>query len=135
MKKIFSILLIGFLIFTTPVSVSSSIKSLNTMINDIKINDDFDPLVDINITFDILAIRALKTIESNSKPDFFIKLIIQGEEFTSPIWENESYLYNCWSINKDVPDDIPLINISIELFDWNSDENIICDIGKISLFC
>ena len=91
---------------------------------------DFDPLVDINITIDILAIRALDEIESSSSPNFYLKIFINKDEFISPVWYNQSYLYNCWSISKDVDDGVELVPVSIELWSKGSSSDRICDISK-----
>ena len=47
---------------------------------------------------------------------------------SSIVWEDQSYLYDCWKITFDVPDEEFLVNITIELYDENSDENILCDL-------
>ena len=92
--------------------------------------EDYDPLVDLNITIDVLAIRALDEIECLSLPNFFMKIFIDGDEFISPVWNNESYLYDCWSVSKDVDDSIELVNITIELWNKGSSEDQICDISS-----
>lgn len=60
-------------------------------------------------------------MENNSfynNSNFFIKVIINSEEFYSPIWNNSPYLYNIqWLASSNVPDNIDQVNISIELFD------------------
>ena len=96
----------------------------------VKSGDDIDPLVDISLTVDIVAIRALDEIENRSNPDFFINLFINGEEFISPTWNDQEYLYDIWSVQKDVADDIETVDIAIEL--WDSDDllNTRCDISK-----
>jgi hypothetical protein len=92
--------------------------------------DDFDPLVDINMTIDILAIRALDKIDLFSDPDFFLKVTINDEDFKSPIWTNIRNLYDCWTITTDVPDDIENVKIQIELWDSNNNINRKCDISS-----
>jgi hypothetical protein len=106
-----------------------------SIINDNKENEsilveDFDPLVDINITIDILAIRALDEIVCSALPNFYLKIFINEEEFVSPVWNNVSYLYDCWSVSKDVDDNIELVDISIELWNRGSNSDQICDISK-----
>jgi len=91
--------------------------------------DDFDPLVDISISIDILAIRALDKIDLFSDPDFFIKIYINNEEFVSQIWHDTSYLYNCWNITKNVSDDVEIVDIKIELWDWDNLRPKRCDIS------
>ena len=92
--------------------------------------DDYDPLVDINITVDILGIRALDEIDSQSDPDFFIKVFINEEEFTSDTWNDDKYLYDCFTVTKNVPDDVQNVDIKIQLWDWCSEGNKLCDISK-----
>jgi len=91
---------------------------------------DYDPLVDVNITIDILAIRALDKLELLSNPDFFVKLYINDAEFTSQIWEDTSYVYNCFTVTTDVPDDNKTVDVTIQLWKNNGDENELCDISK-----
>jgi len=92
--------------------------------------EDFDPLVDINVTVDILSIRALDDIDGSDTPDFFVKIIINGEEFISNIWYDKNYVYEPnFSVTKNVPDDKEFVTVEIQLFDWNTAENYLCDIG------
>ncbi|GAG75207.1 unnamed protein product, partial [marine sediment metagenome] len=97
MKKILSIFIIALLLFSGFISQASLIRNLS---------DDFDPLVDIFLTVDIISIRALDEIETSSDPDFFVNVKINDEEFTSPIWYDDSYLYDPWSVSTDIPDDV-----------------------------
>lgn len=121
MKKIISIICLIILICSgLGVVDASSIEKL--MI------EDFDILVDINVTVDIYAIRSLNEIDDFPEPNFFVKVFINEEEFTSQIWNYSSYLYNCWSITSDVPDNEEIVDIKIQLWD-SSDDNILCDIG------
>ena len=121
MKKITPVICILMVILSGYVVEASSV---------VKSGDDIDPLVDISLTVDIVAIRALDEIENRSNPDFFINLFINGEEFISPTWNDHAYLYDIWSVQKDVADDIETVDIAIEL--WDSDDllNTRCDISK-----
>ena len=74
MKKIISIVSIFLLLLNTYFAVGISID--NYEIENLEVQD-YDPLVDINITVKITAIRALDKIDSCSKPDFFVKLKIK----------------------------------------------------------
>lgn len=121
MEKILSLICISLLIFTGNVVQGASI---------INQSDDIDPLIDIKLTIDILTIRALDEIETRSDPDFFLDIKINDEEFTSPTWSDKIYLYNCWSITTNVPDDVETARITIKLWDFNTDGNTICDISK-----
>lgn len=130
MKKIKLFICLGILILSGFTTVASSIGKIDSNLKNTSIVDDFDPLVDISITVDILAIRALEDIDARSEADFFLILKINDEEFVSPVWNNTNYLYNCWTVTKNVPDEIDIVNITFELWDWNSDKNKICDISK-----
>ncbi|MBN1860370.1 MAG: hypothetical protein JW840_02790 [Candidatus Thermoplasmatota archaeon] len=91
---------------------------------------DYDPLVDINITVAINAIRALDKIDITSGPDLFITLIINGAEYTSPIWNDMRYIYDCYAVTVDVPDDKKLVEVVIQLWENNGNENRLCDISS-----
>ena len=129
MKKTLSILFIVGLVFNIFISNISSLTIEDAKENKI-ILEDFDPLVDINITLEILAIRALDKIDIFSDPDFFLKIIINDEVFQSPIWSNIRNIYNCWKITTDVPDEIENVKIKIELWDSNQLKNKRCDISS-----
>ena len=129
MKKILTILCVIGLVLNIFISTSSSLNIEEGKEKIININD-FDPLVDINITIDILAIRALDKIDFFSDPDFFLKVNINDEEFRSPTWCNTRNIYNCWKLTTDVPDDIEYVNIKFELWDSNLFENKRCDISS-----
>jgi hypothetical protein len=113
--------------------------------------EDFDPLVDIEITVEIIKIRAFDKVEKqfnilpynigrlnrreyvdkDSDPDFFLKVIINGEEFTSDIWHDTKYIYDPdFSPTLNVPDTEEFVDITIQLWDYNEDENFLCDIGN-----
>jgi len=121
MKKILSLVCILLVVISGYVVVASKINNFG---------DDLDPLVDISLTVDILTIRALDEIERGSDPDFFVNLIINDEKFTSPTWDDQKYLYDCWSVTTDVPDDVEIVDIKIELWDYSISENSMCDISK-----
>ncbi|HVQ01470.1 MAG TPA: hypothetical protein VMT57_08150 [Candidatus Thermoplasmatota archaeon] len=106
------------------------------------ISTDFDPLADISITVTIQKIRALdkldwqvhkrEYIDATSDPDFFVKVIINGNEFTSPVWMNQKYIYDPnWSATLNVPDDVEFVNVTIQLWDANETgtPDKICDIS------
>jgi hypothetical protein len=93
---------------------------------------DYDPLVDVNITIDIQAIRALDRIDLFSDPDFFVKIFVNTAEFISPIWNDSRYIYNCYTITTDVPDDVAFVDIIIQLWDYDEGKNTLCDISKVA---
>lgn len=90
---------------------------------------DYDPLVNIELTVDVLSIRALDKIDDDSDPDFFLVININDREFVSPTWNNIRYLYHCWNVTADIPDDEEFVAISITLYDYNTDGARICDIS------
>ena len=97
--------------------------------------DDFDPLVDIVVFFEVLAIRPLDKIDLFSDPDFYLKVFIDGEEFVSPTWHDTIHLYDCWNISKNVDDSKEVVDIRVELWDWDSLRPKRCDIsGDINWF-
>jgi hypothetical protein len=128
MKKILTI--ICFLVFfLNLIIISAANIDANKEVNPLAF-EDFDPLVDIEITIDILEIRALDKIDLFSDPDFFIKVIINDEEFTSDVFFDKKYLYDCFSVTKDVPDDEEFVKITIQLWDYNPLRNKLCDISE-----
>ena len=102
LRKCFACTMLVFIISVVPTTTSNH---FTTGAQEKNVIEDYDPLVDVNITVNIEAIRALDTIDFLSKPDFFVIIRINDVEYTSPIWENTSYLYNCFSVTTDVPDD------------------------------
>ncbi len=104
--------------------------------------DDFDELSDISVTVEIQKIRSLEKVDRQipaiekidwfSDPDFYVKIFINDEEFTSGIWHNTKYVYDPqWSATLNVPDDQEFVNIKIQLWDWNIGRDRLCDISSI----
>ena len=103
-------------------------------------NEDFDPLVDIEVTVEIQKIRAFdkydrqvfrrEYVDRTSDPDFYIKVFINDEEFTSDIWQDTKYIYDPqFSPTLNVPDDEEFVSVKIQLWDWNSNGDNLCDIS------
>ncbi len=101
---------------------------------------DFDPLTDIYVTFELQSIRSLEKYDNHrntreyidrfSAPDFYVKVKINDEQFTSPVWKNTRYVYDIdWRVSADVPDDEEWVEIKIELWDWNLGFDQKCDIS------
>jgi len=131
MKKLLSISFVIIIFFSGMIGSALQTSYIENEIEYRSISiEDYDPLIDINITIDILAIRALDEIECSQLPNFYLKMFIGEDEFVSPVWFNESYLYNCWSVSKDVDDNIELVNITIELWNKGLSTDQICDISK-----
>lgn len=106
---------------------------------------DFDPLVDVSVTFTLEKIRSLEKednhinfeeyIDKHSSPDFFVKVFINDEVKRSKIWFNTKYVYNPdFSFTVNVPDDEELVDIKIQLWDWNLGLNKLCDISADSSY-
>ena len=105
--------------------------------------DDFDPLVDLEVSVTIHSIRSLEKhdkqlhkrefIDRITAPDFYLKVFINGQEFTSETWENTKYLYDIdWTATIDIPDDEEIVDIAIQL--WDAPDGIysnprLCDIS------
>lgn len=95
--------------------------------------NDFDPLVDIEITVTIKEIRALDIIDLTSDPDFYVKVFINDEEFVSPVWHDQKYVSGdgeVWHVTTDVPDDKADVDIKIQLWDKNLGIDKFCDISQ-----
>ena len=146
MKKIFIIKIICLMITAfSLINTSSAYSTIKQQKISVDFND-FDPLVDIHVTVDILKIRSLekfeypnpktyKKIDFFGEPDFFVKVYINEHEFTSPIWYDTKYIYDPqFSPTADVPDDVENVSIKIQLWDWNPNGNRLCDIGGYSKF-
>jgi len=143
MKKI--IVMIAILLISLPTAMSTT-TSINKIQNDpigTYMFEDFDPLVNVSVTVQINKIRSLEKkdiqIPSNKKidpignPDFYVKVTINEENFTSPIWYDTKYVYDPqWSTTLDVPDDQENVNIKIQLWDWNENGDILCDISPFN---
>ncbi|UCF49859.1 MAG: hypothetical protein JSU91_08945 [Thermoplasmatales archaeon] len=129
MKKLSVFIILALLI----INISGS-TTVSQNIEEVKENyiiiEDFDPLVDLNITIDILGIRAFDKIDQFSDPDFFLKVFINDECFKSPTWRDTSCVYNCWTVTTDIPDNIENVAIKIELWDSNLLKNKMCDISS-----
>jgi hypothetical protein len=92
--------------------------------------EDFDPLVDIEVTVEIQSIRALEGIDLFSDPDFYSIVVINNVEFKSPLWENTQYLYDLnWTATVNVPDDEEFVFITIQLWDAHTHQDRLCDIS------
>ena len=127
----FVIALLMMILFCGPLTIQAT--NLETA-------NDYDPFVDITITFHLLEIRSFdksdnhinfnEYIDKYSDPDFFVKIFINNESYKSNIWRNTKYVYNPdWSVTVDVPDDIENVEIKIQLWDWNLGLNQLCDIS------
>ncbi|MCD6236830.1 MAG: hypothetical protein J7K13_02620 [Thermoplasmata archaeon] len=101
---------------------------------------DLDPLVNVKVTFHLLELRSLEKndyqvlareyVDRDSPPDFYVKVWINDVLFMSTVWYDTAYLYNPnWSVTADVPDNKEIVNIKIQLWDWNPGKDQLCDIS------
>jgi hypothetical protein len=97
---------------------------------------------DIELTVEIQKIRSLEKedpqvnakeeIDTSSDPDFYLKIYINNEEFTSEIWHNTKYIYNPeFTPSTNIPTNEEYINIKIQLWDYADEHNTdrLCDIS------
>ncbi len=105
-----------------------------------QVSMDFDPLVDLTVTFELLTLRSLEKndnhlhvreyIDRYSAPDFYLQVWINDEVFPSQIWKNTAYIYEPnWDVTANVPDDAEWVNITIQVWDWNLGRDQKCDIS------
>jgi hypothetical protein len=143
-KKMMCITLAAFLFISTTAIAKSitnnSILNENNHINEPKLvqnkdifnapSEDMDELVDLELTVTIKEIRALDTIDLFSKPDFYVKVFINGEDWwTTDTWKNQDYVKAYISNTIDVPDFEENVSIKIQLWDENPIRDKICDIS------
>jgi hypothetical protein len=91
---------------------------------------DIEPLGDLGLTFIIKEIRAYDRIDAISDPDFFVRLIVNGDRYQSKIWHNQKYVKEEYQIPIDLPEDQENVSITIQLWDWNLGLNRLCDISN-----
>ena len=131
--KIITILVLALMLLISP-AVSS------TMFTTSGSDTDYDPLVDIEVTVEIQAIRYLEEQEPESKaltlsqllfnklfdiqtttstmPNLYVKVFINDQEFTSQTYQSSNQVYNPdWSATANVPDEQEIVNIKIQLYD------------------
>ena len=92
-------------------------------------SEDLDPLLDLQITFELKEIRAFDKIDLIGDPDFYLKVFVNDVEHVSPVWKNQKYVTENWQFTQDVPDDIENVNIKIQLWDKNLLRDKLCDIS------
>jgi hypothetical protein len=120
--------------------ISLSIYSVAGMQKEKKIFSN--SISDIELTIDIQKIRSLEKddpqvraeeiIDEYSDPDFYIKIYVNDNEFTSDIWHNTKYIYNPnFSPKIAIADPEEYVNIKIQLWDYadEQDNDRLCDIS------
>ncbi len=124
MKKLNIIILVATLLITTS-TLGASSRNPNRILT------DFDPLVDVSITVEIqtiryLAIDDLQTFpknKGNNTPNLYIIVLINGEEFISPVWNNTKYIHTPgWNATLNVPDEVENVTISMALWSDESED-------------
>ena len=136
LKRILSMYIAILMIFSSTIVFAKQVKQKNNAIL-----EDFDPLEDIEVTVEILDIRSLEKFEYPhpafeiidflSKPDFYVKITINGEEFVSDVWQNTRYIYDAgFKATLNVPDEEEFVDINIQLWGKNSISDKQCDISS-----
>jgi hypothetical protein len=123
------------------VFIALSLINTGFFVNAEKSDDDIDPLVDLSVTIEIQSIRTFEKtdigffpidkIDLISDPDFYVKVFINDEEFISPTWYDTKYVEDPqWSATLNVPDDDENVNVTIQLWDSNSNSDKLCDLSE-----
>jgi hypothetical protein len=131
MKKSIKILCTLLILTTLVIPASAILLPTRHVSQVISFNEDFDPLDEhIIVTVTINEIRALKTIDILSNPDFYLKITINDIEFISDVWQNMMYVENPnWSASYEVPKDNEFVNVTIALWDKGTGLDLLCDIS------
>jgi hypothetical protein len=120
------------LILTTLViPTSATLQPLREVPSMVSNTEDFDPLDgDISVTVTINEIRALKTIDSRSNPDFYLKVTINGKEFISDVWQDMMYVeHPNWNVSSEVPKDNEFVDVTIALWHKGDGGDVLCDLS------
>jgi len=134
--NIITLFMVSLLLMSTTTALSVKKNQINNLVE-----DDLDPLVNLEVTVEINKIRSFEKIDQQipsveiidliSDPDFYVKVFINNQEFRSEVWQNTKYLYGIgWSATLDVPDDEEFVDIKIQLWDRNFPSDRLCDISK-----
>jgi len=141
MKTVYLCIIVAAIIGMAPLGGVSLHESMSSPAADVPAvgDGDLDPLSDVEVTVDIKKIRSLEAddvqpetidgIDPLGKPDFYVKVFINGEEHVSPVWRNQKYVYEEWSATADVPDDVEYVDVVIELWDKNPGLDRLCDLS------
>ena len=128
MKKLYTMIVIGILL----IPLNGIVLGLNSRAG---LLTDFDSLENISVTVTIKTIRFLDVAELHTStktrdhrnPSFYMKVFINGVEFTSLVWSHMKYVYDPqWSASLNVPDDQEFVNITLQL--WSSSAEGIRDV-------
>ena len=126
--KIYCTLLI---LTTLVIPASATFHPVKQAPSMIPLTEDFDPLDEhIIVTVAINEIRALKTIDSLSNPNFYLKVTINDKEFTSDVWLDMMYVENPnWKVSSEVPKNNEFVTITIALWHKGNGVDVLCDIS------
>ncbi len=81
--------------------------------------------MDVSVTVELKTIRFLAIDElqtfpknkANDSPNFYMKVFINEDEFTSDVWNTTKYITNPqWNATLNVPDDEEFVTITIQLW-------------------
>jgi hypothetical protein len=149
-RKIIAVLVTMLMIFMSISANSSKLSMTNESVS------DFDPLVDITVNVEIQQLRFLEDKGNtppktrfllglqnlfsssslsnheiiNDESNFYVKIFINNQQFTSPIWNNQRSVYNIdWIASYNVPDDVEFVEIKIQLWNSKPENNILYDIS------
>ena len=125
-KKLIIIIITSTLLLTT--NSYASEKNTTQSITD----KDYDPNTDLKLTVTITQIRALDNFEKIGDPDFYVKIYINDQEYTSPVFQNQKYLYGdpyLYQVTSNIPDYLENITVQIQLWDKQPGLDRLCDIS------
>jgi hypothetical protein len=134
MKKFIKILYTLLILTTLVIPASATILPVRPSTLMCTLLEDFDPLDEhIIVTVAINEIRALKTIDTLSDTNFYLKVTINEEEFISDVWQNMMYVENPnWSASSEVPKDTEFVDISIALWHKGDEGDVLCDLSPVT---
>ena len=128
MNKSLEAAIVAFLvIFSSGLASGIAYKTDVTETKDIGILDNSN---DRRIYIDISCLRSFDKMDLFNDPDLYIKVRIDDEWFTSPVFKNKEYVYDCCSFSKDLRKNQNLVNINIQVWEDSRFIDRICDISK-----
>jgi len=145
MKKIAETILLTMLV-TVLMIVPTTITRTQAQVLTTPLNEgpnDLDPFGNITVSVNIKTIRSLEKndlqipsitkINWLGKPNFYVKVFINGVESTSQVWKRMKYVYTPdWSATLDVPDNQEWVSVRIELWDQSLAGDKQCDLSGLN---
>ena len=131
-EKYVKIIISIFLIFLFIASNSNAMKISKNFEKKVynSLIGDIDPTIDIELIFTVQKIRAFDQLDKYSDPDFYVKLIIDEQEYMSPVWENQKVVKQEWQQNINIPDNQENVYILLQLWEKDPGKDTLCDIAK-----